>query len=396
MALDPHAYPSTLDRSAFQYVDDYIAEWEAMATPAGRLQLLDLIPDGEPLTDRTYYWTEDNVCQRTVTLAEAVDAVETTIDLAAGHAAFVQKGDFLHAYHLGKTEWMQIVDDPDTVLNRIEVARNVGAQGASTFDTATTLKIVRIRPEGSEADNTEFKGTVRRTNYTGIISHTVSLAETAGAGEPRPPYGGELDRQEAEILTSLKLELEDLLLYGPGQAPATTPAYGCLLGIRGNIVARAGANYVVGTANQYHWSYAQANTDLNFLAQQGFVKSGDTVVFFGPPDMATEAANWKASQVTYEVSDRTYGLEVPTLISALGIRALLLWNPDAKTDEYMILNTSRIKKHPMNGRALIRMRKEPFVDLQDWSGRRLLMEWGLSIKYAEYAHFLRTGVEFHS
>ncbi len=393
MALDPHAYPSTFDRSAYQYVDDYLSFWEAMAQPLNRLMLLDMIPDGEPITDRTYYWPEDIASIRTVTLGEAVDSSETTITLASGHAARLQKGDMLHSYHNAKTEWWQLVDDPNTTADTIEVVRNVGSFGATTFDTASTMRIVRLRPEGSEADEPEFKGTTRVYNYSGIISHTVKLGGTAAAGVPRAPYGDELDRQEAEVMTNLKFELEDLMLYGPGQAPSSS-AYGSMLGIRGNIVAGAGSNYV--SSGSYRGTYKQYSADLNWLARQGFIKPTSNVVLFGPPDMATEAADWKKSQVTYEASDRTYGMEVPVLISPLGIRAPFLWNPDAKTDEYMILNMDRIKKHPMTGRALIRMRKQPGSDLQDWEGRRLLMEWGVSVQYRTLAHFLRTGVTFTS
>ncbi len=60
MAIDSALYPSSLDRSNYQYVDDYLPMWEDIATPMNRLTLLDMIPQGEDLTDRTYYWTEDN------------------------------------------------------------------------------------------------------------------------------------------------------------------------------------------------------------------------------------------------------------------------------------------------------------------------------------------------
>ena len=38
MALEQHTFPSTLDRSAYQYVDNYLAIWEAMAKPLNRLR----------------------------------------------------------------------------------------------------------------------------------------------------------------------------------------------------------------------------------------------------------------------------------------------------------------------------------------------------------------------
>lgn len=391
MAIDSAHYPGTLDRSSYQYVDNYLNIWEAMAEPANRLMLLDMIPQGEDLEDRTYYVTEDNATTANyVTAAEAVDSSETEIDLATDEELRLQVGDLLHQYHNAKTEWLQVTAI-DTTNHRITVSRNVGSQGASSFDNASQFRIVRLRNEGSEKDIAEFKGTNRVYNYTGIISHTVELSDTAGAGTPRAPYGAELDRQEAEVLTNWKFELETLFAYGPGVAPSTS-AYGALLGLRGNIVAGGGSNYI--SSGDYNWSHKLISNDLNWLAKQGFVKPTSNVVIFGPADMATTAADWKASQVQYEVSDRTYGLEVPVLVSALGIRAPLLWSPDAKTDEYMILNLDRIRKHPMAGRALIRMRKPAFIDLQDWEGRRLLGEWGLTMGYRTKAHFLRTGVTF--
>ena len=123
MAIDTAPYPSTLDRSAYQYVDDYLSIWEAMALPMNRLMLLDWIPTGESLKERTYYWTQDLTSNRTVTLAEEIDnSSETTWTLTTGHELRVQKGDLLHAYHANLTEWVQIVDDPNTSAHTIATA----------------------------------------------------------------------------------------------------------------------------------------------------------------------------------------------------------------------------------------------------------------------------------
>ena len=128
MALEDALYPSTLDRSAYQYVDNYDMFWEAMKLPAGRLRFLDMVKDGPPVDTRTYFWTEDVAKVRTVNLNGAV-TTETTWTLHSGEAAYLQKGDMLHCLAATYDEWVQVNDDPNTGADTISVTRNINGLG---------------------------------------------------------------------------------------------------------------------------------------------------------------------------------------------------------------------------------------------------------------------------
>jgi hypothetical protein len=391
MALEPALYPSTLDRSAYQYVENYDMFWEAMKLPGGRLRFLDLVKDGPPVDAREYYWTEDIAKVRTVSLNGAITN-ETTWTLQDGEAAYLQLGDMLHTTAAGIDEWVQVNATPNTTNHTISVTRNVNGLGIDSWPDDTVLRIVRTRNEGSGADSWEFKGTVRRTNYTVIISHTVGITGTAAEGQPRANYGDELDRQEAEILLSLKGEVEDVLLFGPGQVPAATPAYGAPQGIRHTILARNGGN--IGTS-ACQWGFRLLNDRVKEVVEEGFINAGSNLICLVPIEGYAAAGFWGAGAVTREASDRTFGFEVNMVHTTVGIDVPLIWAEAARPDEFMLIDMGKFERNPFKNRTLIRMTKIGGVgNTDDFDERRLLMEFGCKLRYADKAHYLQKSVNF--
>lgn len=391
MALEDALYPSTLDRSAYQYVDNYDMFWEAYRQPFGRLRFLDMVTDGPPVDTREYFWTEDIQKVRSVTLNGAI-TTETTWTLTSGDEEYLQKGDMLWTKTATKDEWVQVNDHPDTVAHTISVTRNVNGLGVDSFADGTVFRIVRSRNEGSAADNWEFKGTIRRSNYTVILSHTVGITGTAQVGTPQAPYGNELARQEAEILLSLKGEVEDVLLYGPSQQAAATPAYGAPGGIRDIILARAGNNI---NTDSVKWTYRLLNDRVKAVAEEGFLNDGSSLICLCPIDAYAAAGFWGAGAVTREASDRTFGFEVNMVHTTIGMDVPLIWHEAAYPDEFMLLDMGRFERNPYGNRNLIRMEKRGGVgNTDDWDEVRLLMEFGCKLRYADKAHYLQKTCDF--
>jgi len=385
MAINTHGYPGTLDRTSYQYEDDYSDVWEVLKEPVSRLTFLDMVPEGKPVKNPDFYWMEDISKVRTVNVSGA-HTTETTITLHTGEAAYLQPGDLLFVHgHATDQEVMQVLTTDDAAS--ITVTRAYG--GSTQHDTIpdnTVLRILRLREEGSEADDFEYKGSVRYSNTTGIISHSIKLDGSAMEGKPRGYQTAELDRQEAEILLSLKSELEDMTLFGPGATRSATE-YGVPEGVRQIISTRAGAN--IG-ASAVTWGFKQVNTNINWLAETGaMINDSSNVVCLCTASMYSAAGFWGAGACTRTASERTYGFETNTIHSTLGLDVPLVWSYKCPVDEYMLIDLSRLSIHPLGSRKLKRWVKPSGVDLNDYEARRLLMEWGVRLRYADKAHFLQ-------
>jgi hypothetical protein len=383
MAIDSHGFPGTLDRSAYQYEDDYSDMWEVLKEPVSRLTFLDLVPVGKPVKNPDFYWMEDIAKVRTVNVSGA-HTTETTITVHTGEAAYVQPGDLLFVHgHATDQEVMQVLTTDDAQSFTVTRAYG-GSTQHNTIPDDTVLRIVRLRGEGSEADDFEYKGTIRRSNTTGIISHSIKLDGSAMEGKPRGYQTAELDRQEAEILLSLKSELEDLTLFGPGATRATAE-YGVPSGVRDTIAARAGSN--IG-ASAVVWGFKQLNDRVNWLVETGaMVNDASNLVCLCTASMYSAAGFWGAGACTRQASDRTYGFETNTVHSTLGLDVPLVWSYKCPVDEYFLIDMSRLSIHPLGSRSLKRWRKPAGIDLNDYESRRLLMEWGVRLRYADKAHY---------
>jgi len=387
MAIPAHGYPATLDRTTYQYEDDYGEKWEILRRPAGRLRFLDKCRQGPPLKNPTYHWTEDITKVTTVTVYSTCASGDSHVDLVGTDWTYLQNGDLLIDRTANKFEAMQVDGDPAS--GAVTIIRSVGAPVAEQHEAAAVLDIIRSRPEASDEDDFEFKGTQRRSNYTSIISHSIKLSASAMEGKPRGYETSELDRQEADILLSLKGELEILALFGPGEVRAATTSaggHGAMYGLRGQIVLAAGSN--IG-ASAVTWSYKLIDDRINTIAQVGMIDDQSDMICLCPATMYSAAGYWAASACTRQAGDRTYGFEVNTVHSTLGLDVPLIWTPACKSDEFMLIDMNRFEINPLGGRSLIRMVKPKNINLNDYEARRLLMEWGCKLRYPDKAHYLQ-------
>lgn len=393
MPIPAHFSPSGLDFSQYQYKEDYSDVFKIAMQPKYRIMLIDMIREGTPTSSNPYYITDDVLEVTTVTLNGNVVAGTTTWTLTSGDAAYLQNGDMLRAMTAGKSEVVQINGEPDTVNHQITVTRNVSSDGgAEAHATGAEFYIIRSVPAGSEADMMEFIGTTRRENYTGTISHTIGLAASDMEDEPQSYSTPELDRQEAKILRKLRGELEDLLLFGPGQARANG-AHGQMKGFRKQILAGGGSNYDTGTANP-KWSYELIDGKINWLVQQGVVDESSNLVCVCPATGYSLAGYWGAAAVVSMASDLTYGFETNTIHSTLGLQVPIVWSSRMPSDEFYLISLDHFEKMPKGSRRLLRYVKPAGRDLQDYEARRILGEWGNRLYYPTKAHYIHKNVRF--
>lgn len=391
MALPSHYVPNELTFeaiSAYHWVDDYMDLWEEILAPAGRLTFIDKVAQGEDITQNEYYWTEDLAIANYVTLTDAMTDSATTLQVSAGDGKLLQTGDLLYNTEIGKSEWMQ-VDSVNTSTGAVTVARGFGSSSGEAWASGLKLYIQRLRPVGSSKDTREYQGTRRKTNYVGILSHTVGLDGSTMTDIPRGGYSNELDRQEAKVLTKLKWELEDMLLFGPGEARASS-ALGAFIGIKPWVIALGGSNYST-TAETASWK--TINEKLNWIVKQGQLTPGDQLILLTSPDGANAIGQWGKAFVQTTMDETTLGFQVNTLKSTLGLSVPVVWHPGLY-NEYWLIPVSRIKRHPRKGRGLIRMRRPLYENLEDSEERRILAEWGASYKNLGTTSWIQTNVTF--
>ena len=389
MALPSHYVPNELTFetvNAYHWVDDYMDLWEEILAPAGRLTFIDKIAQGEDITQNEYYWTEDLAIANYVTFAAGLNTSDTSIAVGSGQGALLQAGDLLYNSEGGKSEWIQVTAISTDTLT---IVRGFGDSVGEAWDSGSKLYIQRLRPVGSSKDTREYQGTARKTNYVGILSHTVGLDGSTMTDIPRGGYSNELDRQEAKVLTKLKWELEDMLLFGPGEQRAAG-ALGALKGIKPWVKALGGSNYST-TAETASWK--TINEKLNWIVKQGQLTPSDQLILLTSPDGANAIGQWGKAFVQTTMDETTLGFQVNTLKSTLGLSVPVVWHPGLY-NEYWLIPVSRIKRHPRKGRGLIRMRRPLYENLEDSEERRILAEWGASYRNLGTTSWIQTNVTF--
>ena len=115
-------------------------------------------------------WLEDEMDSRETTLAEALDASETAIDLADG--TLTRRGEIMKV----DSELMHITS---VSSNTATVVRGYAGSTAATHDTATAVYFYsQAQNEGAEALTGHTTTKTRPYNYTQILSQAVSVSRS--------------------------------------------------------------------------------------------------------------------------------------------------------------------------------------------------------------------------
>lgn len=114
-----------------------------------------------------YEWIEDTMSARTTTLAEAVDAGETAIDVTDG--SIFKEGDIVKV----DSELMYV---SSVATNTITVTKGYAGTTDTTHDSGATITLATIaRLEGADYDTGHTTTVTRNINYTQILSEAVKL-----------------------------------------------------------------------------------------------------------------------------------------------------------------------------------------------------------------------------
>jgi len=199
------------------------------------------------------------------------------------------------------------------------------------------------------------------------------------------------------VLVKLRGEMEDLLLFGPGQARAAA-AHGQMAGLRTQILAAAGSNIDLGDGTRH---VEQPEVGLHLHRRQDQLagpaergQRGSNLICLVPAAGYTLAGGWGAAAVTRSASDRTYGFETNTLHSSIGLEVPLVWSSRMKGTEAALISLDYFEKCPRGRRKLIRYVKPAGIVLNDYESRRLVAEWGCRSYFLTKAHYWMKGIRY--
>lgn len=163
-----------------------------------------------PVVNRVWYWQEESEPQPYGTIAEALDNVETDIDVTDGTAANWAVGDHIRIDdEIVKVTAITTSGAPDVLT----VTRGaVGTTAAAHSSGAAMIGLGTVLPEG-DLGSASYLGRDSYSNYTQIFSGQVSVTRTE---QSIPKYGvpNELVKQMAARMKHLMLGIENAAVYG--------------------------------------------------------------------------------------------------------------------------------------------------------------------------------------
>ena len=174
----------------------------------------------QPVDNTEFSWLEDEFKTPRTTAAEALDATETGVDVAAGEGERFAAGDAIRI----DDEVMTVSSVSNDTLTVVRGA--AGTTGATHANGAEVIGIGTLLAEGSIGDE-QFTGRSKYTNYTQIWTSKIQITRTA---QRIPKYGiaNELARQTRKIMLSEGVNMEQALLYGVKYQSGTTRSTGGL------------------------------------------------------------------------------------------------------------------------------------------------------------------------
>lgn len=174
----------------------------------------------QPVDNTEFSWLEDEFKTPRTTAAEALDATETGVDVAAGEGERFAAGDAIRI----DDEVMTVSSVSNDTLTVVRGA--AGTSAATHLINAEVIGIGTLLAEGSIGDE-QFTGRSKYSNYTQIWTSKIQITRTA---QRIPKYGiaNELARQTRKIMLSEGVNMEQALLYGVKYQSGTTRSTGGL------------------------------------------------------------------------------------------------------------------------------------------------------------------------
>jgi len=161
-----------------------------------------------PVDNTVFYWMEEDVPLPRGTAAEALDASETDLTVAAGDAVKFAVGDAIRI-----DNEILLVTAVNTTTEVLTVTRGaLGSTAATHVDASEVVGVGTVLAEGN-IGSANFQGRDKYSNYTQIFSKKLTVSRTE---QSIPKYGvpNELNKQMKNAMLHCNVGIEQAALYG--------------------------------------------------------------------------------------------------------------------------------------------------------------------------------------
>ena len=265
---------------------------------------------GDTLSSYIKQWLEDRLMPRTMTLAGAITAAgSTTIQTAAGEAAYCKLGDLVRIVSTGEAVRVTATDSNTTLT----VTRGVGGVAATTASTGALGSLIIIghaTPQGSSLPTMLITQQVQNYNYGQTQRKSWGFSRT----DRQSSWYSQnvLDSERDKKLSEFKTDRENTVFFGARSYTANGDASGHPLGTAGGLIEYIQTNItdVSGAAGSLSTTALE-----NFLTQALQFGSQDKVFFVAPKVGQALSHLLSANWVRAQPDERVYGAKVDAVIS---------------------------------------------------------------------------------
>ncbi len=320
-----------------------------------------------PVNDIIHYWVEDSLNSDLLTLSISLATGDTSVTFTASSAPHV--GDYLVATTGGTNQEVMQVTTVNSSTN-VSVSRGFNSTAASVV-SAGTLALMRFEQEGSDIGSDASVNPTVRSNYTGIIPGRD--LQISGSQLARQMSTSAMQDQVAHQLQNRLLEWKRnftrALLYSTLIGPGSDTQYRSFGGFRYWIRTASGQTESTAAA----LTITHLNTVNKLIVDQGVYP--DLLVC--GTDLVGSINGFDSTNRRLLESDNKVGYFVNTITLGQGNDVKVVVDSRVNAGDAFLLSSDRIKPRPLNGRALITIAGQDWVDAKK---RRILGEWGLEFR----------------
>lgn len=298
----------------------------------------------------------------------------TLIVFSASQVGQITAGTLLKNQLSGKTEVIQVTA---MSTNSATVTRGYGATSAQTHSAGATWDIIaNPRPQGMPGPKDESTTRALKHNFTQIFSKGVKITGTAQAID----HAGISAEDAYQIdlrLRELKRELDRACIMGVrAGSDVGASTYGTMGGVI-DFVGFIAAGNTNGTAETLTPSV------LNAMAKQAYNDGGmpDLVLVGGTQKQKISTFDQEFRRSTLDT--RRAGYTVEEFVTDLGWNLRVVVDRWVPSDVCLVLDSSKLKVMPLNGRAFFLEKLAKTGDSNDW---QIVGEYTMEVRNAAEAH----------
>ncbi|OMD92521.1 hypothetical protein BSK49_03800 [Paenibacillus odorifer] len=298
--------------------------------------MLNLLGFGQPVTNSTHTWYEDEVfaTRSKVTANATISATEIVVESVE---------PFRDRMIAEVGEEAVLIEAVDSVAKKLTVVRGYQGTTAAAITTNTVIEVMYgDGKEGADARDARFKARKKSENVTQIFEDSVSVTGTA---EEIAQYGiggaGLYEYEKAKKQLELALQLEKAVIGGR-------------LSDNGNFRTMRGIRNFI-TTNVKTVSGPITKAMLDDVAQLiytagGFAAGSAGYTFVVPSVQKRAISDFSISQIRVTQQENARGQVVDHIVNDFG-RFQVVMNDNLKPDEILFIDTNRMKIRPLGGRS---------------------------------------------